>query len=165
MNDHPRSAIEQAIATVLNEIIHGADAQTGWLLNPGDSGLLRSLDSLSAEQASARPRDGGASIAEHVDHVRYGLVLLNRWSRGENPFDDADWSASWRLGTVSEDEWRRRRDELRQAAEEWQQSCPELLTRDQEGLTGVVASAAHLAYHLGAIRQINRATRGPWARD
>jgi hypothetical protein len=28
-------------------------------------------------------------------------------------------------------------------------------------LNGMVGSIAHLAYHLGAIRQINRAARGP----
>jgi hypothetical protein len=28
-------------------------------------------------------------------------------------------------------------------------------------LDGVVASIAHLAYHLGAIRQIHTSTRGP----
>jgi hypothetical protein len=28
-------------------------------------------------------------------------------------------------------------------------------------LNGVVGSIAHLAYHLGAIRQIDRAARGP----
>jgi hypothetical protein len=28
-------------------------------------------------------------------------------------------------------------------------------------LTGLLASVAHLAYHLGAIRQIDKATRGP----
>jgi len=32
-------------------------------------------------------------------------------------------------------------------------------------LTGVLASVAHLAYHLGAIRQIDRSTRGPLERD
>jgi hypothetical protein len=29
----------------------------------------------------------------------------------------------------------------------------------------VAGSVAHLAYHLGAIRQIDRATRGPTAED
>ena len=28
-------------------------------------------------------------------------------------------------------------------------------------LTGMIASIAHLAYHLGAIRQINKSARGP----
>jgi hypothetical protein len=30
-------------------------------------------------------------------------------------------------------------------------------------LNGVIASIAHLAYHLGAIRQIDRSIRGPAA--
>jgi hypothetical protein len=30
-------------------------------------------------------------------------------------------------------------------------------------LNGVVASVAHLAYHLGAIRQIDRSIQGPKA--
>ena len=28
-------------------------------------------------------------------------------------------------------------------------------------LTGMIASIAHLAYHLGAVRQINKSVRGP----
>ena len=161
----PSSPVQRAIATVLNEIINGSDPKTGWLLNPGDAGLLRSLDAVSAEQASATPPGGGAPIAAHADHLRYGLGLLNRWSRGENPFDDADWAASWRLGPVSDSQWATLRRELRQAAEEWQQRFGELLDVDPDGWTGAVASAAHIAYHLGAIRQINSAARGPRARD
>jgi hypothetical protein len=158
-------SVSQAIATVTSEILDGARGETGWLLNPGDAGLLQSLDALSAADASARPADGGAPVAAHVDHLRYGLSLLNRWSGGEQPFGDADWSASWRLGDVSQDQWRQLRDELRRVAEDWQNSFPALIESDPEGLTGAVACAAHLAYHLGAIRQINRATRGPRARD
>jgi len=40
--------------------------------------------------------DAHRSIAAHVDHVRYGLSLMNGWSEGHNPFKDADWSASWK---------------------------------------------------------------------
>jgi hypothetical protein len=159
------SPAHRAIATVLNEIINGSDPKTGWLLNPGDAGLLRSLDAVSAEQASATPAGGGAPIAAHADHLRYGLGLLNRWSRGENPFADADWAASWRRGPVSDAQWATLRRELRQAADEWQQQFAGLLDADPDGWTGAVASAAHIAYHLGAIRQINSAARGPRARD
>ena len=55
------------------------------VLNGGDTGLLRSLDHLSAAAASA-PSAGGPSIAAHVEHLRYGLSLMNRWAAGENPF-------------------------------------------------------------------------------
>jgi hypothetical protein len=32
-------------------------------------------------------------------------------------------------------------------------------------LTGIIAGTVHLAYHLGAIRQVDAAARGPLARD
>ena len=88
------------------------------MLNAGDEGLLRSLDKLSAKAASA-PTPTGSSIAAHVDHLRYGLSLMNRWSAGENPFAGADWSTSWKKTMVSEDEWRTRRAELRTEATRW----------------------------------------------
>ena len=37
--------------------------------------------------------------------MRYGFSLLNRWANGDDPWKDADWSASWKLQTVSEREW------------------------------------------------------------
>ena len=151
--------------TVLNELIDGAAPEAAWALNPEDPGLLRSLDKLSAEEASAIPPGGGASIAAHVDHLRYGLNLLNRWSQGEEPFKDADYAASWRRTTVSEAEWRARREALREEAYAWRDAIQRPRDLSEFELTGVVASVVHLAYHLGAIRQINRAARGPQARD
>jgi hypothetical protein len=54
-------------------------------------GLLRSLDKLSADDASRSVNDG-ATIAAHAQHVRYGLSLMNRWANeGGNPFADAKW--------------------------------------------------------------------------
>jgi len=157
--------ITGALSPVLDELIAGAGPEPAWVLNPHDPGLLNSLQKLSAEEASAIPTTGGASIAAHVDHLRYGLQLLNRWSQGDDPFADADYSASWDRIKVSEAEWVARREALRREADAWREAIkiPRDLT-DFE-LTAVVASVAHLAYHLGAIRQMNRAIRGPSERD
>jgi hypothetical protein len=151
-----------SLAAIFAELIDGAPKSGGFVLNPGDQGLLRSLDTLSAAEASA-PTPSGSSIAAHVDHLRYGLSLMNRWSRGENPFEDADWLASWRKATVSDAAWRQLRDDLRTEAASWLNALR--TTRDVNGveLNGIVGSVAHLAYHLGAIRQMNRSARGPTA--
>ena len=135
------------------------------MLNGGDAGLVRSLDTLSAPAASAVPAAGGASIAAHVDHIRYGLSLMNRWAKGEqNPWAAADWAASWTRTTVNDAQWRALRDALASEVRAW---LDVLRTpRDynlQIELNGVISSIAHLAYHFGAIRQIDRATRGPAA--
>jgi hypothetical protein len=158
----------RSVAAVFQELAFGSASDAAWVLNPGDDGLLRSLDKLSATAASARASDGGPSIAAHVDHLRYGLELLNRWSRGENPFADANYSASWRRTSVSDEEWATLRARLRDEATAWLDALRKVREvsdiADVE-LVGLIASVAHLAYHLGAIRQLDRSTRGPSARD
>jgi hypothetical protein len=159
------AVVHSALSSLLHEILEGAEAQQCWVLNPRDQGLLRSLDRLTAEAASAVAPQGGASIAAHVDHLHYGLTLMNRWQRGENPFSDADYGASWNRGQVTEDQWRDLRDRLRVEARLWLDAVQRPRPLSPFELTGVVASIVHLAYHLGAIRQIDRSIRGPAAAD
>jgi hypothetical protein len=120
------------------------------------------LDKLSADAASESTH-GGATIAAHVDHLRYGLSLLNRWTGGENPWDDADWTQSWRISNVSEAEWKKLRADLGSEVRRWLTALREPRDMDQIEINGAIASVVHLAYHLGAIRQIARGARGPKA--
>ena len=89
------------LTTLLAELTDGPPPEAAYILNRDDIGLLRSLDKLTASDASVGVH-GGATIAAHVDHLRYGLSLMNRWSAGEQPFEAADWAASWRTTTVSD---------------------------------------------------------------
>lgn len=154
------------LVTLINELVHGSPdpgART-YILNQGDSGLLSSLDRLSATAASTAR--GGPSIAAHVDHLRYGLSLLNRWVAGSPPpWPDMDWTVSWRKNVVSDSEWRTLRSELRREADAWAEALgrPDVLRTIGAGW--MAGNVAHLAYHMGAIRQIDRATRGPTAED
>lgn len=165
MADSDSSSLSRAVATLLREALDGASAKAAWFLNPGDPGLLASLDRLTAEQASAVPPQGTAPIAAHVEHLRFGLELLNRSSSEANPFEGADWSAAWRVHGVSEAEWVRIRGQLREEAAKWQEAAPTLMGAGEAALIGVLASVVHLAYHLGAIRQIDSAARGPSAEE
>src|SRR5258706_16414876 len=95
------------LLTLFGELVDGSSDPSGrtYVLNQGDRGLLAALDRLSAAAASVT--HGGPSIAAHVDHLRYGLSLLNRWASGSPPpRPDMDWTASWRKNPVSETEWR-----------------------------------------------------------
>lgn len=152
--------LTKTLEILFSELMHGVSGQGGFMLNVGDHGMLRSLERLSAAEASALTRTG-SSIAAHVDHVRYGLSLMNRWSQGENPFTAADWRASWKKTRVTDAEWEALRVQLRHEAARW---LVVLRTpREVAGieLSGMVGSIGHLAYHLGAIRQINANARGP----
>ncbi len=77
-------SLRRALSELLTEILDGPPAESAWLLNPGDAGLLRSLEALDAGTASRPAPAGGASVAAHVDHLRYGFELLNRWSGGRS---------------------------------------------------------------------------------
>lgn len=154
------SAIAPALGTLFAELVEGAAASGGFMLNAGDAGLLASLDEVTAAAASRRTTTG-SSLAAHVDHVRYGLSLMNRWSTGENPFGDADWGASWKKTAVTDDEWRTLRADLRAEAARWLNVLRTPRDVQEVELNGMIGSIAHLAYHLGAIRQIETSLRGP----
>lgn len=155
------NSLHTSLSALFGELVDGPPEGWAFMLNSGDKGMLASLDAISAAGASVSVA-GGATIAAHVDHVRYGLELLNRWHAGEgNPWATADWSVAWRRAAVSEAEWAELRDALRHQARKWHAA---LKVRRQMGpteLNGVIGSIAHLAYHLGAIRQIEPALRGP----
>jgi len=54
---------------------------------------------------------------------------------------------------------------LRAEALNWIDAIQQPRELNDVELTGIIGSIAHLAYHLGAIRQIDASTRGPLARD
>ena len=152
--------ISPALTKLFSELVEGTRGG-GFVLNSGDAGLMQSLDHLSAADASLSVNEG-ATIAAHAQHLRYGLSLMNRWAReGGNPFADATWDKAWATSTVDEAAWREIRNGLRNEAQHWLAtlSAPREVVAVE--LSGMIASIAHLAYHLGAIRQINKSLRGP----
>jgi hypothetical protein len=149
------SVFQRALGNMLTEIFDGPPGQEAYLLNPGDPGLLRQLDTIDAGAASKRPMPGNTTIATHVDHLHFGLSILNRWAAGEqNPFAGADWNGSWQRPTVTDDQWRTLRNGLRQEAEKWRKVVATRTNWDGMGAAAALSTAAHTAYHFGAIRQI-----------
>lgn len=158
------ATLRDTLTTLFSELVDGATQDACYVLNRGDPGLLRSLEKLSAEAASELAPTG-SSIAAHVDHLRYGLSLMNRWATGEDPWADADWTGSWRKTAVSDAGWKTLRDQLRDETQRWLRALRTPRDVTDVELNGLVGSVAHLAYHLGAIRQMNNVVRGPLAND
>jgi hypothetical protein len=154
--------VGSALAVVWSELVDGPPrGGAAFVLNSGDGGLLRSLDRLTPEAASQSVNDG-ATIAAHAQHVRYGLSLMNRWAReGGDPFADATWDAAWKMSRVDVAAWEDIRSGLRAEASRWREVLGSPREVSSTELAGIIGSLAHLAYHLGAIRQIGVPTRGP----
>ena len=154
--------LTSTLTRLFAELVEGVrEAGGGLVLNSGDVGLLRSLDRIPPEDAS-HSANGGGSIAAHARHVRDGLALLNRWAEeGGNPFADAKWDEAWTAGPVDAAGREQVRAELRHEAQRWRRHLESPRDVADVELAGMIASIAHVAYHLGAIRQIGIQARGP----
>ncbi len=119
----------------------------------GTEGMFDGLDAVSAERASVKPSGDCASVAGHAYHVRYALANANRYLGG--PGLEGDWESSWAKQSVSVAEWAELKASIRheyefllnalQSHEDW---------GSQDQVTGAMAQLPHMAYHLGAIRQL-----------
>ncbi|HUQ08800.1 MAG TPA: DinB family protein, partial [Steroidobacteraceae bacterium] len=107
---------------MFSELADGPSPPGAFIVNSGDVGLLRSLERISAEDASRSVNDG-ATIAAHAAHLRYGLSLMNRWaSEGGDPFADATWDKAWTTRHVEAPAWEEIRNGLRDEAHRWRQT-------------------------------------------
>jgi hypothetical protein len=149
------SVFQRVLSNMLTELFDGPPGQEAYVLNTGDPGLLRELDTIEASAASQRPIPEKPSIAAHVDHVLFGLSLLNRWAAGDkNAWIGADFDASWQRTSVTDDQWRALREGLRTEADKWREVVAGRTDWDDFGAAAAVSTAAHTAYHFGAIRQM-----------
>ncbi len=161
-----QDVLRRALSTLLSELVDGVPPNACFVLNPGDPGLLRSLDRLTPAEASAVSPQGGASIAAHVDHLCYGMEILNRWAEGdERAFETADYTVSWRRTRVDDAAWSTLRSRLRMNALKLSAAFQHVQADNDLHVTGGIAMVVHLAYHFGAIRQMDRSIRGPQAEE
>jgi hypothetical protein len=156
------SDLSAALTDLFSELAEGANSPGGaFFLNSGDAGLTRSLEQLTAADAS-RSLNGGATVAAHAQHLRYGLSLMNQWAReGGDPFANAKWDEAWKTNIVTKVDWNEIRAGLQEETRRWKECLAKPRKVSAVELRGLIGSVAHLAYHLGAIRQIAPNARGP----
>lgn len=143
-----------AVRQLLKEAFGGAEGGNSWFVD--DAGLLATAHALSAEQASRAPTAGGATIAAHIEHVRWFVALLNAYARGERP--PIDWGSSWSVREVDADGWPELLAALEREARELQDHLDAGIDLDDaQRVMTILATVAHVAYHVGAVRQMAKA--------
>jgi hypothetical protein len=134
-----------ALLTILGETERGP-GDPGWYV---DAGFVQSLAPLSAD-AAAQPVCG-SSIAQHVKHsafiARHCAALLSGQRLGES------WDSSWLLEPLDEAGWTQLKDALSADLDRLRAALMACSFTDPFHATDSVAAVAHLAYHLGAVRQ------------
>lgn len=115
------------------------------------TGVLGTIDALSAAEVSQKGGPGGSTIAGHVRHISSSLVLSTRGLRGESVSRDR--GGSWTVSVVDDAEWTALRKDLRAAYEGMLLAVQTHAVWDADALGMAAGAVAHTAYHLGAIRQ------------
>jgi len=160
METLPRDVLMKSLRMVLKEAYEGPyDPRGTWFVEMApESGLFGTLAGVSAEEASRPPAPGRSTIAGHAGHLRFSLEVARRFLGGDRgPFD---WEQSWATTSVDEAAWAELRSGLRQEYDAFRRALDEAGELDWLVLSGIVGSIAHVAYHLGAIRQMVLEGRG-----
>ncbi len=144
-------AIPDFRTALLTSLEEAFDQVHGYFLDKGDS-LFETLAGISAEEASRSlgPRSG--NIAAKVNHIRFYLDAAIEANRtGE--YKPLDWESSWRIGEVTEEEWRELIDRLRASYGEIRSFVDTFESWNDRYIGGAFGIIAHTSYHLGEIRQ------------
>jgi hypothetical protein len=143
-------AAVQQLLSVLREAVEGPSGTWTYFIDKRpDAALLGALAAVSAEEASRVL--GDTSIAAHVHHAAFAMAASAAAIEGDETA--VDWKESWRVMTVDADAWK---ELVSRVGREYQRLRRAFESRasSSDGAFGeAVGAIAHVAYHLGAVRQ------------
>jgi hypothetical protein len=138
------------VEELLRETFDGGLPGEGTQYLDRDSGIVKTLALFTAEQAS-RPIDGHPTVAGQARHLLFHLRASIDWINGKR--EKLDWKGSFLPAAMDAAEWAALPARLQQAREELLQLLRDMpherLVTEGAGM-GIIA---HLAYHLGSLRQ------------
>jgi len=139
------------VLELLRESFEGGRPGQGTQYLDHDSGVRSTLRRISAAQASQRP-DGRPSIAAHARHMNFQLRAAAEWMQGDR--STRDWPGSFEPQTVTPEEWAQLQEELESSRAELARVLESLSAEKLVDEGAGMGAVAHIAYHLGAIRQL-----------
>jgi hypothetical protein len=118
-----------------------------------DTSLFRTLETVSAQEASIPVGGKCASLAAQVTHVIFYLEVLERYVV-QHDSSRVDWGEIWRtVREVTPEEWATLKVKLEAAYRRIEKIFRENQDWNEDSIGGALAVVAHTAYHLGEIRQ------------
>lgn len=150
----PTADLVQEILYLLTETFQSPVKDGNAYLDKG-TGVFMTLAAVSAEDASKPAFPGATTLAAQTEHVRFYLVALEGFVTGAHT--SVDWEESWKLKTVTPEEWDTLRADLHKTYTHTTELIKNFGRWDEDELGGALAILTHSAYHLGAIRQLVKA--------
>ena len=141
-----------ALLVLFKEAFEGLTAREGNVFLDGGVGFFTTLGKIDAQQASREINAN--SIAAHSEHARFYLELLNNYLNKD--YRVVDFKQSWRIKSVTEDEWEKLRENLAEIYRKIEETFRQKSEWTLDTMTVAMGMVAHSAYHLGAIRQMSK---------
>lgn len=151
MSDISTKILVKQLKILLQEGIQGPQRNWGYFTNPDSKGFLGTIENLSSAAASETSGPNDNSIAAHAWHLSFALRATTDLIQGDH--SPKDWNESWRVQKVNDTEWKKIQSKLRQEYEVFSRVLESVDLSNEDVLSGVIGAIAHVAYHLGAIRQ------------
>jgi hypothetical protein len=150
MSEPEGGLIIEQLLSVLDEAMCGASGLTTYFVdNRPDCGLLGSLAGLGAADAARCVL--GTPIAAHVHHVAFAMDASAYWIGGGR--EPRDWSASWRVAVGDDEAWAMLVEHLRHEYQKLRAAIKSGAVVGEGAMGEAVGAIAHIAYHLGSVRQ------------
>jgi hypothetical protein len=153
-----------AFLVVLKEAFAGGEAGAGTSFlddtnadGSGNHGFFAVLAGLNAAQASDSTVLG-SSIVSHTAHTAFHIEATLRSAAGDR--SPNDWQASFLPRVVSDADWIVQQQRLQGAYSSIVGLAHSTAIWDEHSAVGMMATLAHVSYHLGAVRQILKLARG-----
>ena len=145
----------EGIAYLLLETFEGSpEGRASAYLDRG-VGIFNTLVGVSAEQASFDFY--GTTIAAQTEHAKFYLDRICEFIQGRT--ERVNWDDSWLIETVNPAEWDALRDSVRRSYENTLRSIASVESWGDTNLGMAIGMVAHTAYHLGALRQMAKASK------
>lgn len=145
--------ITAQLLTLLDEAFDNTKASwTFYTESSSTAGFFGALSATSAENANRSPL--GTSLAAEIQHVIFAMKATATLIRGEAVSADAEqWRESWQVSELDETAWREMQSSLRRTHEELREVIKRCSTANKESFAHASGIVAHVAYHLGAVKQ------------
>jgi hypothetical protein len=151
MSDIPSKILVKQLKNLLQEGIQGPQKEWSYFTDPGSNGFLGTTGELNSTSASKTSGPNDNSVASHTWHLCFALNATSDWIQGKK--SSHEWEKSWRIQKVNDRDWSELQSKLRQEYEEFYHLIETVDLSDEKVIGGVIGTIAHIAYHLGAIRQ------------
>jgi hypothetical protein len=147
-----RDEFTKALDVLFSETFEGSPRGQGSVYLDRGIGIFRTLENVSAKDASQPIHKNGATIAAHTEHARFYLDILNKYLHQKAVI--VDWNNSWAIKKVDDESWKALQSDLRIAYQIIKETFEKQENWDLDTISVAIAIVSHSAYHLSAIRQI-----------